>query len=356
MGMENQIDGAATAEKVELRTAKNVEDLIKFAQKAEERFRKQMCRDGQFYRRVNERLQRTLWPGIELFQPTPETLPTPVWFRGQPLCGEGLISKCRRQAHKHVAQDENNILVHFMLGAHARSGEPLPAEDDYAGWLALAQHHGLPTRLLDWSGSILVAAFFATQERDNEDGIIYSLSPALVNAELGEYIGPSQLVMNNKATTVNILRERFDVLTNDERSKAVAYTNQCLKDRTLTQEAANRLWPVLMNAEMTELIAGAFGASDSTNFKILAAGPRQTTRRIIQQLGFFTIHGGASKPLEKDPHKNDFLLEITIPAAEKKNIRNQLRLLGITRSYLFPDLDNLAKEIADDFTSNSCPS
>ncbi|GAA4241478.1 MULTISPECIES: FRG domain-containing protein [Winogradskyella] len=40
-------------------------------------------------------------------------------------------------------------------------------------WLAIAQHHGLATRLLDWSKNPLVAAFFACIENNDSDGVIY---------------------------------------------------------------------------------------------------------------------------------------------------------------------------------------
>ena len=56
---------------------------------------------------------------------------------------------------------------------------PLPSND--WEWLMLAQHHGMQTRLLDWTENPLVALYFACEKEFDCDGKIYRLSsiPAL---------------------------------------------------------------------------------------------------------------------------------------------------------------------------------
>ena len=52
----------------------------------------------------------------------------------------------------------------------------LPA--DQWEWLSIAQHHGLPTRLLDWTHSVLVALYFAVENGVEVDGQIFALRSA----------------------------------------------------------------------------------------------------------------------------------------------------------------------------------
>ena len=64
---------------------------------------------------------------------------------------------------KDAPQVERKLLKEFKRRAHSYV-DPLPAHGDVLGWLALMQHYGAPTRLLDWTYSFFVAAFFALRD------------------------------------------------------------------------------------------------------------------------------------------------------------------------------------------------
>lgn len=105
-----------------------------------------------------------------------QTFMTPGYrwlFRGHGSTDWKLIPK----AGRITWPANDNDLTYFA--AWRRRAIPLisiePASD--LEWLALAQHHGLATRLLDWTMSPLTAAFFAVADDSETDAVIHAFQP-----------------------------------------------------------------------------------------------------------------------------------------------------------------------------------
>lgn len=200
------------------------------------------------------------------------------------------------------AEMEGHLLRNFRKYAHLDAIQTVPVDSTWH-WLAMAQHHGLPSRLLDWSYSPFVAAHFATSVLTDfdRDGLIWAFN----------YVRSQQYLPD-------MLRE------------------------VLAQEGSN-----VFTAEMLQRCAATLPDLDA-----LAAGgdhfvaffePPSLDSRIVNQYALFSLMSSASISLDTwlDEHPELFR-RIIIPAEVKWEIRDKLDQANVTERVLFPGLDGLS--------------
>jgi hypothetical protein len=217
------------------------------------------------------------------------------WFRGQSDYSWKLQPSLWRD---YTKVQESYMTREFLFKARTRTTS-YPGNDNNSGWISLMQHHGLPTRLLDLSKSPLIALYFAVDSYhrhsikiSEKDACIWMLCPGLMN----EYFGNEELI-----------------------------------------------YP-LDSISSLKLINQAFYTDQIENLGVLAASAIETHYRMIMQQSAFTIHSEPN-PLDSLQPNAVWLRKIKIPQSALAEIAFELEILGIRLSSIFPDLDNLSKEI-----------
>lgn len=218
-------------------------------------------------------------------------------FRGQSSAADPLRTSLSRLGPR-AAELEGHMLRNFRKYAQQQA---VPV-DNVWNWLAVGQHHGLPTRLLDWTWSPFVALHFVTEklEHYDRDGIVWCVDFSKTN---------------------RLLPDRLRAILDDEGAD------------TMTAEMLDRAATALEDFD-------ALGVSDFITF----FEPPSLDQRIVNQFALFSL---ASSPmirldrwLEQHP---EVYRAIVIPAGLKWEIRDKLDQANITERVLLTGLDGLSR-------------
>lgn len=171
----------------------------------------------------------------------------------------------------------------------------LPEASDELGWWMLMQHHGAPTRLLDWSASPYVAAYFAVSSHWENDAAVWVIHSHSVLAHfegLPKRDVPLGKLIKDPESYDAVLPIQAHVTT----------------ERTIAQQSHFTL-PLRPAGDLTELLSAACA-------------------------GHVQVGGAATRYI--------------IPAALKPAFLRNLRRMNVTAATLFPGVDGLGRTYADE--------
>ncbi len=238
-------------------------------------------------------------------------------FRGQRDSCWSLKTNLERECARfnvppcEIEEVERRLLREFKRRVHHYSAN-VPHECDTEEWLALMQHHGAPTRLLDWTYSFYVAAYFAFE-----------------------------CAKNGESVTIWALNTEW---CNEAATSILGHDGRGLSD--------------ILNGAVDERPRGwfdkVFGADPPILF-VHTVNPFRLNERLTYQRGVFVAPGKVSAPFANnlrnlegyDSRQNIVKLVILTGryGCGRDKALKQLQDMNITRATLFPDLDGFAQSL-----------
>lgn len=192
--------------------------------------------------------------------------------------------------------------------------------------ISIAQHHGLPTRLLDWTYSPFVAAHFATanHEQFDKDGVIWVVDYHRTHALLPDDLKTALYEEGAQAFTVELLRNVSREFKGDDVQDESSFHDVI---RTLDQ----------------------FDLLGQAKEFLLFFEPPSLDDRIVNQFALFSVMPNPRRVIDDwlteaggDDVSDRLVSRIIIPAGLKWEIRDKLDQSNITERVLFPGLDGLS--------------
>ena len=250
---------------------------------------------------LHDKLFQSVW------QPDIRRYRAQLAYRGLSFAGYELSTSLMRLGYGYERM-ERHLLRNFRKYAHR---DAVPSDSDW-NWLTLAQHHGLPTRLMDWTFSPYIAMHFATANpiHFDVDGVIWVV----------DYVRIHQMLPA-------VLR------------------------RELEWEGAD-----LFTVEMLDRVAPTLEALEAVERQpfLFFLEPPSIDERVTNQYALLSV---MSRPMTRVDEwlaaHPDLYARYIIPAGLKWEIRDKLDQANITERVLFPGLDGLSVWLRRHYTPRS---
>lgn len=228
---------------------------------------------------------------------------------------------------------EEEILLIFEN--HLRGHSGYEARDMWE-LMAVAQHHGLPTRFMDWSTNPLVALYFAVRDTKIDakgkpmDSAVYIL------LEQPDVFMPKSYIIESEPevqTTDKTEQNDINPPTDEDPYAAYGLNSDSEPQDASTEESVEKTPDVIKQKDKKDDMSTPFRISKNYIYN-----PPHVSPRIRAQDGVLLA---CFKPMESlDEH---LYTEIIIKASAHARIREELDRYGIFDKQLFPDIDGLTK-------------
>lgn len=245
--------------------------------------------------------------------------------------------------------------------------------------LCLLQHYQLPTRLLDWTESILTALYFAVENEnhDKSDGQLFALNARRLNSVTRLHDKDEGYICGSNSVDVAVR----SAMASARRVKDLKYVVQPTLDAIEEINTGNRKYKDSGIHALKLWLSGDLRSGPPGNTTLVeqltspvAVFPNRLNPRMTSQLSMVLIFGGKkgrpSVELDSgeearlssllndvlDPEElnrrtpDHFLMRFCIPFGAKSILREQLRHIGMHEAALFPELDHIGNYVRKEWT------
>jgi len=214
------------------------------------------------------------------------------WFRGHPKIEYTLAPSALRYSDAASRERALNLVADVQRYLEIKLPRP-PQTTDRLGWMQVAQHYGLPTRLLDWTQNAAIALYFASSEDMDKDGLVVVLNPL----DLNQWVDPK----------------------------------------------SPRIFDIQRDREIIEPYFKLNGKIRSGGKHSIAINPTWNNERIAIQQGVFTLHGARKFELDRDQASS--LIMVPVLKEHKASLHSELERVGVGEMFIFPEPEHVCSHL-----------